>query len=317
MGGKIGRREFIARSAKLGFSFAVGGSFMKDEKAHGALPSASGQGIDVAVVQGADYGRCTTKAVELLGGMGKFVPKDSRVAILPNVQRWHPGTFTKPDIVRAVVRMCRQAGAKEVNCLSWLEMENWEKTGLAVALKEEGAELKLVANEEINFKPIKVPRGKALDEAMLMKELGNNDVFIDMPITKDHAGNKFTGTMKNLMGLNFRQNNRAKFHKENWTTDINAIKHLDQCIADLNTIVKPVLCIVDATEFIVTNGPMGPGEITRPQKVVVGVDRVAIDAYCCTLWGLKPDQIFQIQMGYEHGLGEIDPTKVKIKEAAI
>ena len=29
------------------------------------------------------------------------------------------------------------------------------------------------------------------------------DVLIDMPITKDHAGNKFTGTMKNLMGADF------------------------------------------------------------------------------------------------------------------
>jgi uncharacterized protein (DUF362 family) len=314
---KIGRREFLSRSAKLGFSFAVGGSLLSDWKAHGALPIAAGRGIDVAVAKGVDYSQCTVRAVELLGGMEKFVPKDSRVAILPNVQRWHPGTFTKPDIVRAVVQMCFKAGAKEVNCLSWLEMENWEKTGLAAVLKEEGATLKLVSNEESNFKPVKVPKGKALDEAMPMKELDNNDVFIDIPITKDHAGNKFTGTMKNLMGLNFRQNNRAKFHKENWTTDINDIKHLDQCIADLNTVLKPVLCIVDATEFIVTNGPMGPGEITRPQKVVAGVDRVPVDAYCCTLWGLRPEQIFQIQMGCEHGLGKMDLTKVKIKEVAI
>ena len=35
----------------------------------------------------------------------KFVPKGAKVAILPNVQRWHPGTFTKPDIVRAIARL--------------------------------------------------------------------------------------------------------------------------------------------------------------------------------------------------------------------
>ncbi|MBN1224460.1 MAG: DUF362 domain-containing protein, partial [Candidatus Aminicenantes bacterium] len=264
-----------------------------------------------------DYCRCTVKAIELLGGMEKFIPKDSRVAILPNVQRWHPGTFTKPDIVRAVVQMCRKAGAREVNCLSWLEMENWEKTGLVAVLKEEGANLKLIASEESNFRTVKVTQGRALDEAMIMKEFDNNDVFIDLPITKDHAGNKFTGTMKNLMGLNFRQNNRAKFHKENWKTDIDDIKHLDQCIADLNTIIKPVLCIVDATEFIITNGPMGPGEIMRPQKVVAGVDRVAVDSFCCTLWGLKPEQIFQIQMAGAHGLGERNLSKVTIKEITL
>jgi len=314
---KLGRREFISQSAKWGFSFAAAGGLLGDIKGRVNLSAANGAGVDVAVARGTDYGRCANKAVALLGGMGKFVPKGSRVALLPNAQRWHPGTFTKPDIVRAVVEMCLKAGAEEVTCLSWLGMENWEKTGLAAVLKEEGACLKLVASEESDFRAVKVKRGIALDEAMVMKELDNHDVFIDMPVTKDHAGNKFTGTMKNLMGLNFRQNNRAKFHRPDWKTDINAIKHLDQCIADLNTVIKPDLCVVDATEFIITNGPMGPGEIQRPRKVIAGVDRVAVDAYCCTLWGLKPEQIFHIQMAGDHGLGQPDLRKVNIKETSL
>ena len=79
-----------------------------------------------------------------------------------------------------------------------------------------------------------------------------------MPITKDHAGNKFTGALKNLMGLNSPGNDRT-FHKPNWKTDPDDIAHLDQCIVDLNQVVKPALNIVDATEFIVSNGPFGPG----------------------------------------------------------
>jgi uncharacterized protein (DUF362 family) len=213
--------------------------------------------------------------------------------------------------------MCKKAGAEEVNCLSWLGMDNWEKTGLAAVLKEEGANLKLVESEEANFKPVKVPMGKALKEAKIMKEFFNNDVFIDIPITKDHAGNKFTGTMKNMMGLNFRSNNRENFHKPGWKTDISDIKHLDQCIADLNTVILPTLCIVDATEFIITNGPMGPGEITKPHQVVAGTDRVAMDAYCCTLWGLKPEDIFQIKMAEDLGLGHMDLKKAEIKKVKV
>jgi uncharacterized protein (DUF362 family) len=74
---------------------------------------------------------------------------------------------------------------------------------------------------------------------------------------------------------------------------------------------------VDATEFITTNGPFGPGNIIKPQKVVVGVDRVAIDAYCTTLWGMKPEDIIMINKGYEHKLGEIDLKKKKIKEVKV
>jgi uncharacterized protein (DUF362 family) len=134
-----------------------------------------------------------------------------------------------------------------------------------------------------------------------------------MPVTKDHAGNKFTGTMKNLMGLNAPTSNRT-FHKENWQTDAGAIEHLDQCIADLNTVVKPTLNIVDATEIITTNGPFGPGEILKTKKVVAGVDRVAIDAYCASLRGLRGDDIIMIKRGQEHNLGQLDLKKVKIKE---
>lgn len=313
MTARMARREFFEKSFKLGFSVAVGSSL--HHFLGSSHPALAEEKIDIAIASGSDYFKNTVKAVELLGGMEKFVPKNSKVAILPNTQSRHPGTFTKPEIVRAVLQMCKSAGAAEVNCLSWLARKNWEDTGLVQAVEGEGANLKLIEmNDESLFRPVPIPKGKVLKEAKIMNEYYANDVLIDMPVTKDHAGNKFTGTMKNLMALNFRVSNRT-FHREDWKTNISSIEYLDQCIADLNTVIKPTLCIVDATEFITTNGPMGPGELIKPQKVVAGVDRVAVDAYCCTLWGLEAKDIFMINKGYEHGLGEIDLKKVKIKEA--
>lgn len=315
MAEKIGRRDFIKKSAKIGISTALGSSALYQLIGHSAC--APGGKIDVGVVTGSDIAESTFKAVELLGGMEKFVPRNSKVAILPNTQSRHPGTFTKPEIVRAVIKMCKEAGADEVNCLSWLTRKHWEGSGLAQAVEEEGAHLKLIdSKDESLFKSIPIPNGKELKEAQIMEEFYNNDVFINMPITKDHAGNKFTGTMKNLMGLNYRVNNRT-FHKEDWTTNQSSIEFLDQCIADLNTIIEPDLCIVDATEFITTNGPFGPGNLIKPLKVVAGVDRVAVDAYCTTLWGLEPQDIVMINRGYEHKLGEIDLEKVKVEEITV
>ena len=213
--------------------------------------------------------------------------------------------------------MFKKAGAAEVNVLSWLGMKNWESTGLSAVIQEEGANLKLVERDEAHFKQVEIPNGVAMKDALIMKELYNNDVFIDMPITKDHAGNKFTGTMKNLMGINFPTHNRSNFHKENWTTDPDAIRHLEHCIVDLNTVVKPDLCITDGTEFIITNGPMGPGEVIKPQKVVAGFDRVAMDAYCTTLWDIEAENIIQITHAAERGLGTMDFTQLVVKEIQI
>lgn len=309
---KIGRREFFKKSAKIGLSAAVGYGLVSCSGGEVGA-SSRGNSVDIAVATGSDYHANTIKALESLGGMNKFVPKDPRVAILPNSQSRHPGTFTKPEVIQAVVEMCKKAGAAEVNCLTWLTPENWEASGLDVAVKEAGANLMFIAAEEANFKTVPVQGWKAHKEVMIMKEFYNNDVFIDMPITKDHAGNKFTGTLKNLMGLNYRPNNRL-FHRDDWKTNPESIEFLDQCIVDLNKVVKPTLCVVDATEFITTNGPFGPGQLTKPHKIVAGTDRVAIDAYCTTLWGLTGDDIFAIKLGFEQGLGEIDLEKVGIKE---
>lgn len=316
MNEKIGRREFFKKSARIGVSAALGGTFISHLMDNSSY-AFTGESVDIAVVTSSDYFKSTEEAIKLIGEIKKYVPKNSSVGLLPNVQSRHPGTYTKPEIVRAVIKLCKEAGAKEINCLSLLPKKNWEAVGLDKVIEEEGANLVLVdRNDESLFRTVTIPNGKALKEARIMKEFYSNDIFIDMPITKDHAGNKFTGTMKNLMGLNSRKCNRS-FHKEGWRTEINAIEHLDQCIADLNTVIQPNLCVVDATELITTNGPMGPGELIKPQKVIAGTDRVAIDAYCTTLWGMEPKDIIMINSGYKHKLGEIDLAKVKIKEKKI
>ena len=308
---RIGRREFFKKSARAGLALAVGRELAAGVKPAGA--GLAGKAAVVAVGIGADYEKAALKAVELLGGIKKFVPKNARVALLPNVQSRHPGSFTKPEVLRAVIKLCKKAGAKEINCLSWQSAKQWEDTGLKDVIAAEGVGLKLFEKDEALFKAVPVPGGVALMEARILADFFDHDLLINMPITKDHAGNRFTGTMKNLMGLNSPGNNRT-FHRPNWKTDPNDVAHLEQSIVDLNKAVKPALNVVDATEFIVTNGPFGPGQLLRPEKVVAGTDRVAVDAYCAGLWGLEPKDIVQIKRASEQGLGEINLDRVVVRE---
>lgn len=301
----IGRRDFVKAGVGAGAALVLGGPI-------GAWAARSGAVVGVGV--GDDFGRAAAKAVELLGGMRKFVPRGAKVALLPNVQSRHPGSFTKPEVLRAVIRLCREAGAAEVNCLSWQTVKAWEDTGLKAVIEAEGAGLKIFDKDESLFAPVAVPGGVALKEAWVLAALGDHDILINMPITKDHAGNRFTGSMKNLMGLNSPANNRT-FHRPNWKTDPDDIAHLDQSIVDLNKAVKPALNVVDATEIIVTNGPFGPGELVKPHKVVAGTDRVAVDAYCASLWGLRAEDVIHIKRAAEQGLGRIDPGRKGLREA--
>jgi uncharacterized protein (DUF362 family) len=309
MAKRISRRDFLKSGTGFGAAAILGGGLVADRAA--ATPAAGGP--IVAMAGGGAPLDCARTAVDILGGMGRFVPRGSRVVLLPNTQSRHPGTFTHPDIVRAVVRMCREAGAKEVRAFSWLSAKFWQATGLDRVLEEEGALLRISGMEDASFREVPLPRGRALKSAFLPKDLDESDILIDLPIIKNHAGNKFTGTMKNLMGLNAPSSNRT-FHKDNWDTDRTALEHLDQCIADLNLAVTPALCVVDAVEIITTNGPFGPGKLARPGKVVAGTDRVAVDSTCTSFLSLRPEDVIMIERGYRHGLGEMDLSRIKIVE---
>lgn len=312
MGEKITRRSFIRKGAVLGASSLLLAKF--PERIH---PETALEIPDISVVTGNDYHKNTIEAVSKIGGMNKYVGKGAKVAVLANPQRPNPGAFTSPLVAGAVTEMCLNAGASSVTFISWMPVKAWEATGLKQAVEKAGGKLETVdLRDESMFRPVPVPEGKILKEARVMKKLFEHDLLINVPVTKDHIGNKFTGTMKNLMGLNSPKNNRT-FHKSDWKTNRSSIIHLDQSIADLNTVITPVLSIVDATEFIITNGPFGPGELLKPRKVIAGTDRIALDSYCCKLWELDPADIVMIKKGFEHGLGSIDLSDLNISEILI
>ena len=307
---KITRRSFLIRSTIYGVGSALTRRFAKA----GPIRDES---IDIAVVKGTDYFESTREAVELLGGMGKFVPKNSRVAILANPQSNNPGTYTKPEIVRAVIRMCKEAGARGIGCIGWLPRYMWENTGIKKAIDSEGADL-VITNAAIpgQFRKVGIPKGVILKEARILRTFYNYDILVNINISKEHSGISFSGVMKNLMGMNSPESDQT-FHRMDPSTGRDSIPYLEQCIADLNTIIYPDLCIADSTEFVTTNGPMGPGKLKRPLKVIAGTDRVAIESYCASFFGLKPENVIAIQKAYEHGLGEMDLKKLKIIEKEI
>ena len=149
--------------------------------------------------------------------------------------------------------------------------------------------------------------------------------IINLPIIKNHTGVKMTGTLKNMMGLaSYRTN--LTFHlgpkyvqtlvRElgNFFSDMD---HFSQCVADLNLVRKVDLCVVDATEFITTNGPTGPGKMSRPNQIVAGTDRVAIDALCCHYLGLDPSDIGMIQKAHQNKLGTIDLDSLVISRTSV
>ena len=181
MAKKIDRRTFIKKSTGLGFSALVGSSLLPRICKGVSNEALASSKLDIGVVKGENYFNNTVEAVKLLGGMKKFVSRNSKTGILINSSFKNPGTYVNPAIVLAAISMCNDAGAKEIILLHKTPDKYWSRSSLSEKYKEEIKSLKSASDKHVGI-PIK--KGKSLKEAKVVKELMECDVFINIPITK-------------------------------------------------------------------------------------------------------------------------------------
>ncbi len=302
----IDRREFVRRCIAAGAGIIAGSSISS------ALESSNVSGqYDIYSVVGDRYFDNTIKAVDALGGMQKFVQRGKTVGILVNSPLDHAGAFTRPDIPLAVVKMCLDAGAKEIYAINSIGQRYWRRSSLSEKLRSEVDRIK--HSDEMT--EVAIDRGKALKKAEISKALLSCDVYINIPIIKDHEGTRFTCSLKNTMGA-CSQSTCRRFHfgENSGLLDVfkgyyHNIENLAQSIADVNLVRQPDLCIVDATEFLVTNGPSGPGELRRPEEIIATTNCLAADMYAVRHLSLNWEELPVLRCATEHGYG---PKTLKV-----
>ena len=89
---------------------------------------------------------------------------------------------------------------------------------------------------------------------------------------------------------------------------------LHQSIADLATIRRADLTVIDATYILLNNGPGGPGDVEQKNMIVASTDPLAVDAYVATFFVDDPKSIEHLKCAYDMGIGEINLNMMKIME---
>ena len=311
---RMNRRMFLKTTGLLGIGVLTGQDPVPGFLGR-ALPEAMGEDVlpDIIAVNGEDPFANTLQAIARLGGMEKFVGKGDKVGLLVNSAFKNAGASVNPDVVLAVVQACLNAGAGEIRYLKEPHRRYWEKTPLALERSDLTGHLKYESGANVE---VQIPAGVAIQDVKVTRDLLESDVFINVAVVKHHQGVHFTGTLKNMMGLcPFTTNSYFHFGtlKLGWYKDLD---HLSQCIADLNLVRQPDLCISDATEILTENGPWGPGPLKRLDTVLASLNRVSLDAFCCRLLGHRPKEILMIQKAAAHGLGEMELEKLHVAEVA-
>lgn len=321
------RRQLLIRGAKAAASIAAAigiASWLNDREGPKgdvnagrlvtmpdfSVPRKEGQTI--SIVQGEDRVKTVNKAIDLLGGIERFVKPGDVVAIKPNVAFASPpmlGATTHPDVLAAVIRLCYERGnAKKV-----IVIDNpindpascFMISGIGKAATAAGADVVMPKDNLFSHTTLE---GSSLikDWPVLYEPLTGANKLIGIAPVKDHHRSAASMSMKNWYG--FLGGRRNIFHQ-----DINTI------IAELAMMVKPTFVILDGTITMMTNGPTGGSvsDLKKTNTMIASCDMVAADAFGCSLLGLKPADLPYLSLAEKARAGTMDYESLKPLRAEV
>jgi uncharacterized protein (DUF362 family) len=149
---------------------------------------------------------------------------------------------------------------------------------------------------------VPIPGGKDLRSWEFYQPVLDADLVINVPIPKDHQLARLTLSAKNLMGV---ISTRGALHQ-----------NLNQRIAEIASVVRPELTVMDAVRILLANGPTGGNlsDVKQTNMIIASHDMVAIDTYAPSLFGLQPSDIGYIAASARLGLGTSDLSQIEVQE---
>ena len=274
-----------------------------------ATPSAGPP--DLVVARGGEPEELVRQAMLALGGMGRFVQPGYNVIIKPNIcvayHTYEYAATTNPWVVGTLVKLCREAGAARVRVMDspfgGTPEEAYLRSGIQEQVQAAGGEMEIMSS--FKYLTTDIPEGRDLRQWDFYDEVLNADLVIDVPIAKHHNLAKLTLAMKNLMGVISR---RSAMHR-----------NLGQRLADVSSLVRPGLVVVDAVRILMDNGPTGGNldDVRKLDTVIATADIVAADSYAATLFGRQPLDLDYVRAGTEMGLGRSDLGNLRIEELSV
>ncbi len=263
----------------------------------------------LAVVHGEDVDAMVREAMTMLGGIERFIAKGDRVLIKPNVgwdRQPEQAANTNPEVVAAVVRLCREAGADEV-LVTDVSLNDPQRcffrSGIQDAAQQAGAEVELPGSNDFIDTDM---GGELLKVWPVARYYHQVDKVINIPIVKHHSLCGCTLAMKNWYGV--IGGRRNQLHQDIHTS-----------IADLAQAVRPTFTVMDATRVLKSNGPTGGSlaDVAIENTLIAGVDEVAIDTYSLRYLDVKPEQVPFLALGEQRGLGVMDWKSLRVKEGQV
>lgn len=294
------RRDFIKKTAMISSTLYLPSLLTMAQAPKGDL---------VVKVEGESPYEITKRAIKELGGMEKFISKQDIVMVKPNIgwnREIEQAACTNPDVVRAIVEMALNAGAKKVIVMDnpcHKAEDTYSRSGIKDAAQKAGAEVRFPDENRLVVHDFK---GQRITQWPVFKDFLDVDKVINVPILKHHGSAGITISMKNLYGI--LGGNRGKLHRD-----------MGQGIADLGYGFKPHLNIVDAYRILIRNGPIGGrvSDVELRKTVIASTNIMEADVVAVNVFGSTPEQYDFLRAAFERKMGQMDISKINLKSIKI
>lgn len=297
------------------------------------MKNSTSKGSKVAVVRCDSYdrdkvGSAVREAIELLGGLDsifgeepafKARGKNAEVVLklnLLNKAAPERAVTTHPEVFRAVGELLQEEGYGNLvyGDSPGSPVPGMEKTAEGCGLKAVADELGIRPGDFEHGTNIDYPEGKAAKRFVICDEIVKatgadgsqpEGMIVDLCKMKTHQLERITGAVKNTFGCIYGVNkpmSHARYQSP---------EHFARMLADLNTIVKPSLHVMDGIVAMDGNGPSS-GDPFPMNAILVSTDPVALDAVFCALICLDPQLVPTNTACADAGIGIWDDERIEI-----
>jgi uncharacterized protein (DUF362 family) len=237
--------------------------------------------------------------------------RGARVVIKPNLVDFIGDVpcFTHPLVAQAMIRLAREAGAREI-----VVAEGTTFRRDVQAILDATGYTDILAREQVTFVDlnyddlVEIPlKGgyTRLKTLFVAKTIRDADVLVSVPKMKTHHWADISASVKNLFGI-------VPGIKYGWPKNTLHIQGIPAFLAELADSLPTRACaVVDGIVGLQGDGPLF-GSAVPSGIIVAGTDLLAVDATCARLMGFEPTQIGYLDFAAWAGIGVIDVGKIEL-----
>lgn len=273
----------------------------------------------VSIVKCGSYDKCREgieQALELIGGIGKFVHEGDKVVIKPNfVSKKRPGSAvtTNPDFLHAMICIVEAAGGIVTIAESPGGMYNpsvlksiYHACGADKAIEGTSA----VLNYDTGFTEAEHTAGHTVKKMPIINPILEADVIISLAKLKTHAMTAYTGAVKNLFGV-IPGTYKAEMHFR-----LDEREAFCSMLVDLCERVKPTLSIMDAIVGMEGDGPTS-GNDRFIGLVMASANPYALDLAASSVIGYSSNEVDTVRIAAERGRAPANADELNIAGESI